>query len=358
MKRKSQRSMFRNSLLGLIVGAFHLALVAEGKLPASAGPGYVIYWGIGGDPTKDVGQQSSGVLRPDGVPLSNAVAVAVGQSHGLVLRNDGTVLGWGGNRWGQATGTPSPWPGRGIGQVQINGEVLSNVVAIAAGRMHSLALKRDGQVAAWGADGSPDKPMRLAAGLSNLVAIASGETWCVGATRSGNVFDLVTGQPIAGLSNIVSVAIQTQTHPMGVALKSDGTLETFGSKGFLDCENMPPAISNVVSISCGQRYNLALTRAGCVHAWGYDTSYDASTGRSKGCWNTNPASFASGIVAVSTGDFFSLGIRNDGSIANWDMYGFGDEIPAELTSIVSVAIGQRFNLVITTDSAVAERFRH
>lgn len=324
----------------------------------TAEPGYVIYWGIGGNPTKEPGQKSSGVLSPDGVPLSNAVAVAVGQYHGLVLRNDGTVFGSGGNRWGQATGTPSPWPGRSSGQVQINGKVLSNVVAIAAGRMHSLALKSDGLVTAWGVDDSPDRPMRLAAGLSNIVAIASGERWCVGANRSGNVFDLVTGQPIAGLSNIVSVAVQTQTNPMGVALTLDGTLETFGSKGFLDCENRPPAISNVISISCGQRFNLALSRTGSVYAWGYDTSYDASTGRSKGCWNTNPASFASGIAAVSAGDFFSLGIKNDGSIANWDMYGLGDEIPAELTSIVSIAVGQRFNLAITTNAAVAERFRH
>lgn len=171
------------------------------------------------------------------------------------------------------------------------------------------------------------------------------------------MFDLLSGQPIAGLSNIVSLAVQTQSHPMGVALQSDSTLKTFGSMGLSDCENMPPAISNVISISCGQRFNLALSRAGSVYAWGYDTSYDPSTGSSKACWNTNPASFASGIVAVSAGDFFSLGIRNDGSIANWDMYGLGDEIPAELTSIVSIAVGQRFNLAITTNAAVAARFR-
>jgi hypothetical protein len=55
-----------------------------------------------------------------------------GLHHLLALKSDGTVLGWGDNRSGQATVPPN----------------LSGVIAIAAGRAHSLALKLDGSVVA------------------------------------------------------------------------------------------------------------------------------------------------------------------------------------------------------------------
>src|SRR5947199_392385 len=66
--------------------------------------------------------------------LSNVVAIAVGAIHSLALTQNGTVLAWGNNDFGQAT-------------VPVG---LSNIVAIAAGETHSLALKRDGTVVAWG----------------------------------------------------------------------------------------------------------------------------------------------------------------------------------------------------------------
>jgi hypothetical protein len=88
--------------------------------------------------------------------LSNVVAIAAGDSHSLALKADGTVVAWGYNNYGQ-TNVPAG---------------LSNVAAIAGGWAHSLALKNDGTVVAWGdnADGQTDVP----AGLSNVVAIAAG----------------------------------------------------------------------------------------------------------------------------------------------------------------------------------------
>lgn len=67
--------------------------------------------------------------------LTNVVAIAAGFSHSLALKSDGTVVAWGNNDNGQ-TNTPPD---------------LSSVVAIAGGWYHSLALKSDGTVASWGA---------------------------------------------------------------------------------------------------------------------------------------------------------------------------------------------------------------
>src|SRR5439155_11134015 len=57
-----------------------------------------------------------------------------GGQHSLALKADGTVTAWGYNSSGQCT-VPSG---------------LSNVMAIAAGRVHSAALKNDGTVVSWG----------------------------------------------------------------------------------------------------------------------------------------------------------------------------------------------------------------
>jgi Regulator of chromosome condensation (RCC1) repeat len=59
--------------------------------------------------------------------LNNVIAIAAGEYHSLALKRDGTVVGWGDNDDGQTTSPPG----------------LSNVTAIAAGALHSLALTSD-----------------------------------------------------------------------------------------------------------------------------------------------------------------------------------------------------------------------
>ena len=70
--------------------------------------------------------------------LSNVVAIAGGGYHSLALQSNGTVVAWGYNSYGQTTVPPG----------------LSNVVAIAAGGWHSLALQSNGTVVAWGDNAS------------------------------------------------------------------------------------------------------------------------------------------------------------------------------------------------------------
>jgi len=59
--------------------------------------------------------------------LSNVVAIAAGADHNVALKNDGTVVVWGQNAQGQAN-IPA---------------ALTNVIAIAAGASYSLALIGD-----------------------------------------------------------------------------------------------------------------------------------------------------------------------------------------------------------------------
>ena len=68
--------------------------------------------------------------------LTDITAIAAGYNHNLALKNDGSIVAWGRDDYGQAT------PPAG-----------NDFVAIAAGGVmysHSLALKSDGSIVCWG----------------------------------------------------------------------------------------------------------------------------------------------------------------------------------------------------------------
>ena len=140
--------------------------------------------------------------------LSNVIAVAGGAYHSLALKSDGSVVAWGWNSSGQ-TNVPA---------------FLSNVLAIAAGGSNSLALKSDGTVVAWG-DNTYGQTL-IPTGLSNVVSISGGAAHCV-------------------------------------ALKSDGSLAAWGlsTDGQADVSN---GLTNIMATSAGAFHNLALFNIGPV----------------------------------------------------------------------------------------------
>ena len=120
------------------------------------------------------------------------MAIAAGASHSLALKSDGTVMGWGWNGVGEATGTPTTNSPNNLdfisaGPVRVEGEVLSGVVSIAAGTSYSLALKKDGTVVGGRMLG-PRYPVNIPAGLHDVVAIAAGwNDFCLAITTNKEV---------------------------------------------------------------------------------------------------------------------------------------------------------------------------
>ncbi len=108
--------------------------------------GTVWVWG-----SSKEGQLGQGNTTNRSVPTQVAlltrtfVAVETGHNHTLALRNDGRVFAFGLNADGQSViGRP---PSR-RSPVQVSG--LTDAVAIAAGRNMSYAIRADGTVVAWG----------------------------------------------------------------------------------------------------------------------------------------------------------------------------------------------------------------
>jgi alpha-tubulin suppressor-like RCC1 family protein len=101
--------------------------------------------------------------------LTNAVAIAAGNLHSLAVRATGSVVGWGDNSDGQAT-PPSN---------------LNDAVAVAAGSAHSVALRRNGTVIAWGANAA--NQTNVPVGLTGVRAIACGENFSVALQSNGTL---------------------------------------------------------------------------------------------------------------------------------------------------------------------------
>ena len=126
--------------------------------------------------------------------LSGVQAIVAGTAHALALKNDGTVWAWGANSNGQlgdGTGTDRSTP------VQVTGG-MAGVTALAAGVTHSLAAKNDGTVWAWGGndagqlgDGSTtdhSTPVQVSGGLVGAVGLAAGTYHSLAVKNDGTVW--------------------------------------------------------------------------------------------------------------------------------------------------------------------------
>ena len=96
----------------------------------------------------------------------DAIAVRAHTGHALYLSQGGVVMGTGGNRFG-------PLGSHGLGDKAVRwGPVFDGARAIAAGSRHSVAIRADGTLWAWG-EGFGIEPRRL---LEGVVAVAAGDT--------------------------------------------------------------------------------------------------------------------------------------------------------------------------------------
>lgn len=105
----------------------------------------------------------------------DAIAVKAHTGHALHLRRDGVVMGTGGNRFG-------PLSSHGLGDKADRwGRLFDGAVAIATGSRHSLAVRADGSLWAWGA-GFRIEPARL---LDKVSAVAAGDAATIARTGDG-----------------------------------------------------------------------------------------------------------------------------------------------------------------------------
>ncbi|HXD00539.1 MAG TPA: hypothetical protein VN048_14445, partial [Verrucomicrobiae bacterium] len=128
--------------------------------------------------------------------LNNVIAISAGGYHTLALKMDGTVVAWGAG----LTNDPDDNVDYGQSIVPLG---LSNVVAISAGLVNCLALLSNGTVVAWGGGETNDPSTfgedgqsMVPPGLDNVVALAPGST-----ALDALVLRKVSSAPVAWLDS-------------------------------------------------------------------------------------------------------------------------------------------------------------
>lgn len=124
------------------------------------------------------GQYGDGRLAPTDhftATAQDAIAVKSHTGHAIHLRRDGVVMGTGGNRFG-------PLSGHGLGDKADRwGPIFEGAVAIATGSRHSLAIRADGSLWAWG-EGFAIQPAKL---MDKVVAVAAGDSVTLALSADG-----------------------------------------------------------------------------------------------------------------------------------------------------------------------------
>ena len=312
--------------------------------------GTVWAWG-----RNDSGQLGDGTTSNKSTPaqvtgLGGVTAISAGSSHSLALKNDGIVWAWGNNNYygklGDGTTEDKSTP------VQV--KVLSGITAISAGSSHSLALKNDGTVWAWGynyygqlgngatMNSSPVQAKVLngvvaisAGGSFSLALKNDGTVWAWGSNSfcqlgDGAMFQRTTPIYVTGLDGMKNIS-SGDRHSL--ALKNDGTVWAWGYNHYGQLGNITAAIkstplqvtglSDVKAISAGDSHSLALKNDGTVWAWGYNNCGQLGDGTTTNKSIPVQVTGLSGVTAISAGDSHSLALKNDGTLQAWGYNEYG-----------------------------------
>jgi alpha-tubulin suppressor-like RCC1 family protein len=236
-------------------------------LTVSASTGFTVairddgtLWGWGGSSEGELGviiKASEKISSPIQIGSdSNWKAIAAGTGHVLALKNDNSIWSWGRAYEGQLGNTdkkePNPVPTK-IGEE-------SDWMEVAAGHLHSLAVKTDGTFWAWGSD---DEGQIGAVSNTNVPFLVGSNT---------ETLDDDTGWIIIAAGGVHSMAIKT-----------DGTGWSFGNNSYGQL-GIPEIIAKTykpgkigsdldwVSIDGGQYHSLAIKADSSLWSWGKNKS--------------------------------------------------------------------------------------
>ena len=294
--------------------------------------------------------------------LSSIIAIMGGEAHNIALKADSTVWCWGGN-WVVPTvkmgllGSNDSSDSESHFPVQVAGPdgvgFLHSIKAIGGRGYHTLAIKSDGTVWAWGYN-------------------KSGELGNNDPSHANKCYPV----QVQGLDK-PAIAV-TDGYDFSVALMSDGTLRSWGDNNTGQLGNNGTAssdsavtvygLTNVIQVSCGWSHVLAVRADSTVWAWGGNATGQLGNGSYASSNVPQQVAGLSSIVDVSGGDGSSLALKSDGTIWKWGASDTGhtqggpnptdrltpvkDTEPPGMTNVVVARARDYHNVALTADGKV------
>lgn len=341
-------------------------VAAGGGILVVKADGSVVTWGR--SPGRAI--PAPEVLDLPGKALKVAVGGAnLGGFTGYALLEDGTVVAWGDNDVGQlgngASGADlslGKYPKPSVAPVKVTG--LANIIDIAAGNKHAVALRKDGTVWAWGTrdDG----------------ALGGGDAKSAGGLR---VLSAMAPVPVPGLEGITQIAVDG-THSL--ALARDGHVMSWGTNNYGELgigtrsTGWTPAavtgLDSVVKIAAGNAAGRGVSGAvrqdGSVWMWGSGSSAMMGNG---GQGTTSPddpggrnvlplqVQGIDGVKHLAIGGGNVAALLGDGTLRMWGHNGYGESgtgsanayeprpVKTALTNVAAMYLGNMRSYAVRAD---------
>ncbi|WDO11909.1 T9SS type A sorting domain-containing protein [Flavobacterium sp. WW92] len=242
--------------------------------------------------------------------------ISSGIDHTLAIKPDGTLWAWGEN---------------GVGQLGDGSDVDKNVPVqigtannwkeISAGTRFSLAIKTDGTLWAWGNNA--------------LGQLGDGtNTRRYYPVRIGTATDWKSISASAGTLGGHSLAIKTNGTLWAWGFNSSGQL----GNGSLTSRNQPVQVgtdTNWNAICAGSSYSVAIKVTGTLWAWGNNVSYQLGDGTGTSKLTPTQIGTATNWKSIDTTRNHTLGIKTDGTLWTW---GFGSEGQLGLGTVLYINV--------------------
>ena len=254
--------------------------------------------------------------------LGRVARVAAGDRHSIAIRADGSIRCWGWNDNGQCN-VPM---------------ALGAVKDAAGGRYHTVALLMDGSVRCWGGNdfsqSSPPPDLGSvtavsACGWTSAALRTDGRVRCWGNAASGQF-------PPANLDGVKDIALG---YYHSVTLGVDGTVQCWGDNQYSQSQ-VPQDLGHVAAVEAGHISTVVRLVDGTVRAWGYNAAVPQGL---------------SGVKNLIAGGYFNLAVSNAGQLTAWGENSDGQtNVPSNLGFASHFSAGWRHSVAVTCEPGIVQ----